>query len=170
MLLDDPHDVAPDSDRAAHRDWLADHDTAWAGGTCLSWAVEQQGTMVGCFLIKAANPPEMLATGVGYWMVAAARGQDIAELESACAVSRQVAARFTLDDTVPHDELGQVSPRFINMNIIAEYARHAGPADILREQIDGVTGDWIRHRNTHPADVAGTEVVGTLCLNQDRRS
>jgi len=65
----------------------------------------------------------------------------IAELDSACAASRQIAASFTLDQTVPHDQLGQVSLRFIYMNIIAEYARHAGHADILREQVDGATGD-----------------------------
>jgi hypothetical protein len=62
----------------------------------------------------------------------------IAEFESACATSRQIAARFTLDQAVPHDQLGQVSLRFIYMNIICEHARHA---DILREQIDGTTGD-----------------------------
>jgi Protein of unknown function (DUF664) len=68
-------------------------------------------------------------------------GGVIAELESACAVSRQIAAGFALDQTVPHDELGRVSLRFIYVNIIAEYARHAGHADIIREQIDGTTGD-----------------------------
>ena len=68
-------------------------------------------------------------------------GGVIAELESACVESRQIAAGFTLDQTVPHDELGQVSLRFIYVNIIAEYARHAGHADIIREQIDGATGD-----------------------------
>lgn len=62
----------------------------------------------------------------------------IAEFDSACAASRQIAAGFTLDQTVPHDQLGQVSLRFIYMNIISEHTRHA---DILREQIDGVTGD-----------------------------
>jgi Protein of unknown function (DUF664) len=77
------------------------------------------------------------------WDVGADKTIDgvIAELESACAVSRQIAEGFTLDQTVPHDELGRVSLRFIYMNIIAEYARHAGHADIIREQIDGVTGD-----------------------------
>jgi uncharacterized damage-inducible protein DinB len=65
----------------------------------------------------------------------------IAELESACAASRQIAAGFTLDQTVPHDELGQVSLRFIYVHVIREHARHAGHADILREQIDGATGD-----------------------------
>ena len=77
------------------------------------------------------------------WEVGADKtiGDVIAEFESACAVSRQIAAGFTLDQTVPHDELGRVSVRFIYMNIIAEHARHAGHADIIREQIDGVTGD-----------------------------
>jgi hypothetical protein len=65
----------------------------------------------------------------------------IAEFESACAASRQIAAGFALDHTVPHDELGRVSLRFIYVNILTEYARHAGHADIIREQIDGVTGD-----------------------------
>jgi Protein of unknown function (DUF664) len=77
------------------------------------------------------------------WDVAADKtiAHVIAELESACATSRQIAAGFTLDHTVPHDELGQASLRFIYMNIIAEYARHTGHADIIREQIDGTTGD-----------------------------
>jgi hypothetical protein len=68
-------------------------------------------------------------------------GGVIAEFESACAASRQIAAGFTLDQAVPHDQLGQVSLRFIYVNILSEHARHAGHADILREQIDGVTGD-----------------------------
>jgi hypothetical protein len=68
-------------------------------------------------------------------------GGVIAEFESACAASRQIAAGFTLDQAVPHDQLGRVSLRFIYINIISEHARHAGHADILREQIDGATGD-----------------------------
>jgi hypothetical protein len=68
-------------------------------------------------------------------------GDVIAEFESACATSRQIAAGFALDQTVPHDELGQVSLRFIYLNMFGEYARHAGHADIIREQIDGTTGD-----------------------------
>lgn len=65
----------------------------------------------------------------------------IAEFESACEASRQIAAAFSLDQTVPHDQLGRVSVRWIYVNILGEYARHAGHADIIREQIDGVTGD-----------------------------
>jgi uncharacterized damage-inducible protein DinB len=64
----------------------------------------------------------------------------IAEFESACAESRQIAAGFTLDQAVPHDELGRVSLRFIYVNINSEHARHAGHADILREQIDAAAG------------------------------
>ena len=65
----------------------------------------------------------------------------IAEFDSACATSRQIAAGFTLDQTVPRDQLGQVSLRWIYVHIIREHARHLGHADILREQIDGTTGD-----------------------------
>jgi Protein of unknown function (DUF664) len=68
-------------------------------------------------------------------------GGVIAEFESACAASRQIAAGFALDQTVPHDQLGQVSLRWIYVHIIREHARHIGHADILREQIDGATGD-----------------------------
>jgi Protein of unknown function (DUF664) len=77
------------------------------------------------------------------WEVGADKtiGGVIAEFESACAISRQIAAGFALDQTVPHDQLGRVSLRFIYVNILTEYARHAGHADIIREQIDGVTGD-----------------------------
>ncbi len=65
----------------------------------------------------------------------------IAGFDSACADSRRIAAGFTLDQTVPRDELGQVSLRWIYVHIIREHARHIGHADILREQIDGATGD-----------------------------
>ena len=65
----------------------------------------------------------------------------IAEFDAACATSRQIAASFTLDQTVPRDQQGQVSLRWIYVHIIREHARHIGHADILREQIDGVTGD-----------------------------
>ncbi|MDA8323423.1 MAG: DinB family protein [Actinomycetota bacterium] len=68
-------------------------------------------------------------------------GDVVAEFESACAASRRIAARFALDQTVPHDHLGQVSLRWIYVHIIREHARHIGHADIIREQIDGATGD-----------------------------
>lgn len=77
------------------------------------------------------------------WNVAADKSirSVIAEFDSACAASRQIAAGFSLNQTVPHDQLGQVSLRWIYVHIIREHARHIGHADILREQIDGATGD-----------------------------
>jgi hypothetical protein len=65
----------------------------------------------------------------------------IAEFDAVCAESRQIAAGFSLDDTVPHDYLGTVSLRWVYVHIIREHARHAGHADILRELTDGATGD-----------------------------
>lgn len=64
----------------------------------------------------------------------------IAEYDQECARSRAVAAEHSLDDTGTHRRLGQVSLRWIYVHMIEETARHAGHADILREQIDGTTG------------------------------
>ncbi|GAA5194398.1 DinB family protein [Rugosimonospora acidiphila] len=64
----------------------------------------------------------------------------VAEYERACAQSRQVAAGFALEDSVPHPRLGRVSLRWIYAHLIEETARHAGHADVLREQTDGATG------------------------------
>ena len=65
----------------------------------------------------------------------------IALYDEQCAVSREVTARFPLDHVVPHPRLRQVSMRWILVHMIEETARHVGHADILREQIDGSTGD-----------------------------
>jgi hypothetical protein len=65
----------------------------------------------------------------------------IARYNEQCALSRQTAARFKLDEVVPHPFLGEVSLRWIYVHMIEETARHAGHADILREQLDGTTGD-----------------------------
>ncbi|MGP4111370.1 DinB family protein [Streptomyces sp. 4N509B] len=64
----------------------------------------------------------------------------VATYERACEESRRVAAGFALDDEVPHPWLGRVSLRWIYAWVFAETARHAGHADILREQLDGATG------------------------------
>ena len=64
----------------------------------------------------------------------------LAGYEQACAASRQAASGFSLDDCVPHPRMGQVSLRWIYVHMIEESARHAGHADILREQTDGATG------------------------------
>ncbi len=64
-----------------------------------------------------------------------------AEYRLACQTSRTITAGFALDDTVPHVRLGPVSVRWVYLHLIEETARHAGQLDILREQLDGATGD-----------------------------
>ncbi|MEU9167635.1 DinB family protein [Streptomyces sp. NPDC048420] len=63
-----------------------------------------------------------------------------AEIEAA----RSIAARFGLDDISvgKHRRSGErFNLRWIHTHMIEEYARHNGHADLLRERIDGTTGD-----------------------------
>ena len=65
---------------------------------------------------------------------------DVALWHAECALARAAAADRPLDDTGERD--GQeVSLRWIYTHMIEEYARHNGHADLIRERIDGVTGD-----------------------------
>ena len=64
----------------------------------------------------------------------------VADYRSACAESRAATERHELDDVVPHERLGSVSLRWILVHLVEETARHAGHADILREQTDGQVG------------------------------
>jgi hypothetical protein len=59
-----------------------------------------------------------------------------------CEQSRAVVARAsTLDQTGTMFRNGkEFSLRYILVNMIAEYARHNGHADLLRERIDGAAG------------------------------
>lgn len=61
----------------------------------------------------------------------------------ACEESRQVFAKVTVDlaRIVPNPEFGDTDVRFVLEHVIEEYARHVGHADLLREAIDGVTGE-----------------------------
>ncbi|WP_280297803.1 DinB family protein [Nocardia neocaledoniensis] len=63
----------------------------------------------------------------------------IAEYERAGQRSREIAARFALDDTIDIPGEGTVSMRWTLLAMIEEFARHAGHGDILREQIDRPT-------------------------------
>lgn len=65
----------------------------------------------------------------------------LARYDAVCDRSREIARAYDLDHVVPHPVLGRVSARWIFVHMIEETARHAGHADILREQIDGTTGD-----------------------------
>jgi len=59
-----------------------------------------------------------------------------------CALSDEVAAGRSLDDTFFHEGLGyELDLRWIYLHMIEEYARHNGHADLIRECIDGSVGD-----------------------------
>ena len=61
-----------------------------------------------------------------------------------CAASRAAVGGVGLDDVVhsrgDHPERA-TNVRWIFLHMIEEYARHNGHADLLRERIDGVTGE-----------------------------
>jgi uncharacterized damage-inducible protein DinB len=69
----------------------------------------------------------------------------LAFYERARAAADQVIADLDLDDTGTAWFGDTVSMRWVLLHMVEETARHAGHVDIVRELIDGVTGD-------HPED------------------
>ena len=78
----------------------------------------------GDFAVDGADPEEAFAT----W-------------QRECAAADAIAAAHSLDDvdTRPGEEGDSL--RWILVHMIEEYSRHNGHADLLRERIDGVTGE-----------------------------
>ena len=65
---------------------------------------------------------------------------DYARLTEEFKLADAAVANASLDDTFTSN--GEVmSLRLIYLHMIEEYARHLGHADLLREQIDGATGE-----------------------------
>ncbi|WP_066040012.1 DinB family protein [Herbiconiux solani] len=64
----------------------------------------------------------------------------IADYEAACQESREVAARYDLDAPSAARD-GRFSLRWIILHMTEETARHLGHLDILRELLDGATGE-----------------------------
>ncbi len=62
--------------------------------------------------------------------------------ESAVVRSRQAVARAALDQLAVHHD-GDEAPnlRRLVVDMIEEYARHTGHADLIRESIDGLVGE-----------------------------
>ncbi len=60
-----------------------------------------------------------------------------------CDIAREVLAGIpSLDDFAARQRVGDsVSVRWIVVHMIEDYARHNGHADLLRQSIDGATGD-----------------------------
>jgi uncharacterized protein DUF664 len=68
--------------------------------------------------------------------------QLVADYRAACARSDDIArAQSSLEARVPGPHRPDKSVRWILVHMLEETARHAGHADIIRELIDGRTGD-----------------------------
>lgn len=98
----------------AHVDWDADHDWEWTS------AVRD-------------DPATLLAT----WEASTARSREV--------VASLLAGRGEGEALgAPHPAWGgkeQVSLRWVLTHMVEEYARHNGHADLLRELLDGQTGE-----------------------------
>jgi hypothetical protein len=98
-------------------------DETFAGGT-----IEPVWDDHGSFRLRATDTVESV----------------VGEYRDACVRSREVVNRAeTLDELSVRDDpyRGRVSLRWILVHMIEETARHAGHLDIMREAIDGRTGD-----------------------------
>jgi Protein of unknown function (DUF664) len=66
----------------------------------------------------------------------------VAALEAEIEIARQIASDVPLDQSAAVERHGErPNLRWIMVHMIEEYARHCGHADLLREAIDGQTGD-----------------------------
>jgi uncharacterized damage-inducible protein DinB len=102
------------------------------------------------FRIHAANtdmpfPYDPESTGLDFEALAEAdAAANIEAYRQEIEQARAVLAGKQLDDVVPshgdHPERVR-NVRWLYLHMIEEYARHNGHADLIRELIDGVTGD-----------------------------
>jgi len=78
------------------------------------------------------------------WEFHSAADDDLADIvalyETACERSRRAAAGHDLDDLATNSTR-PFNLRFTYVHLIEETARHLGHMDILREQLDGTTGE-----------------------------
>jgi hypothetical protein len=109
---------------------LADVERWWArrhfaGDTDAGWIFFDEDDMEGDFLRGTAES----APG------------DFETLRAEMAAARTATAGRALDDTFRRPDGEPADLRWLLLHLIEEYARHNGHADLLREHIDGRTGD-----------------------------
>ncbi len=79
------------------------------------------------------------------WEFHSATGEPIGSVvtlyEQACDRSRRAAAGHGLDDRAVNYTTREFTLRFAYLHLIEETARHLGHLDILRELLDGTTGE-----------------------------
>jgi uncharacterized damage-inducible protein DinB len=66
---------------------------------------------------------------------------DFTRYVAECAAADEAARGHSLDETFTRQNGVTQDLRWIYLHMIEEYARHNGHADLLREMIDGTTGD-----------------------------
>ncbi len=67
---------------------------------------------------------------------------DFATYQAEVALAREIVKGRSLDEKFRHPRQGhQMDLRWLFLHMIEEYARHCGHADLIRERIDGVTGE-----------------------------
>ncbi|MEV0456751.1 DinB family protein [Catellatospora methionotrophica] len=72
----------------------------------------------------------------------AAAEADLATLLAEQQACREAVAAASLDDTFVHERIQQtMTLRWVYLHMIEEYARHNGHADLIREALDGATGE-----------------------------
>jgi uncharacterized damage-inducible protein DinB len=68
--------------------------------------------------------------------------RDFATFLRELELAREATSGRALDDTFVHPHLNvEMDLRWVYVHMIEEYARHNGHADLLRERLDGTTGD-----------------------------
>jgi hypothetical protein len=66
---------------------------------------------------------------------------DFATFAEEVEASRRTCAGRSLDEEFPQPRGNKMTLRWVYLHMIEEYARHNGHADMLREAIDGATGE-----------------------------
>lgn len=66
---------------------------------------------------------------------------DFATFRQEVELAKAAAADKSLDETFISPRGHEISVRWVYVHMIEEYARHNGHADLIRERIDGTTGD-----------------------------
>jgi uncharacterized damage-inducible protein DinB len=68
--------------------------------------------------------------------------RDLAAFREEIEFARKAVAGVSLDESFYHTHrTADITVRWVYVHMVEEYARHNGHADLLREQIDGVTGE-----------------------------
>jgi hypothetical protein len=111
---------------------LADVERSW-------FRVRLHGEALPSIYYTDAEPDLDFDGAVGEEQVA---GAAFADWRQEVAQARDIIAAVSLDDTFVHPRTGEtLSVRWLLLHMIEEYARHNGHADLLREAIDGQTGE-----------------------------